>query len=263
MDRPSMEGNGKVKFDLIMPTTGKHPHILNSLISFRHIPFPYTFYLSIEGDTWPKAVNLAFAETKNDVILMDDDIIFHPDTFKNLEEYYDDAEIFGFRLMRLDGQVQPSGIEDVPAVCKKLKCPFRTPHYNHGPNWAVSEKPLYVGYLSTSLCIIKRQVIEKIQMREDWPGMLFEDNDFMFRAVDAGFRILFIPNEAIHLGSMTKRHDPDFAMKQHFNWVKLKQLHPDLMKYAFVKPYKEEEDARIGTEVHGSPVEGETREDSG
>ncbi len=74
-----------MKFDILMPTTGKHPHVLDALISLQQLPFPYNLYVTIEGNTWPKAVNIGFSKTKNDVILMDDDTIVFEETFKDFE----------------------------------------------------------------------------------------------------------------------------------------------------------------------------------
>lgn len=238
-----MEGNGKMNFDLIMPTVGR-PHILDSLRSLHHIPFPYRFFLIMEGSSWPEAINIGFKQTTNDIILMDDDVIILEDTFKDFEQYYEDADVFGFRMMMPMGGnelgVIPLGIDDVPKTCTPA-CP-RWPHISHGLGVAALDKPVYCGYVSTSFCVIKRHVVEKVQIREGWPGHLFEDNDFMFRVVEAGFRILYVPNQIIHLGSMTKRHMPDFTMKQHFNFVKLKEYHPDWMKYSFIVPLHDEEE---------------------
>jgi GT2 family glycosyltransferase len=134
---------------------------------------------------------------------MDDDIRLSEDTFKYIEKHYDDADIFGFKLFYEDGTIQHAG-----GFC-------RDKMLGHA-GWKqrdneVFNDPYYCCHVTTSLIYIKRSVLDKLKgMDTSYKGYQFEDVDFNFRALKAGFKLLYTPGPAIHLESASKSSLPDF-----------------------------------------------------
>ena len=187
--------------DVIIPTLGKvnpksHPFICFE--NLHHIPWPYWLHVITGGKTWAQAINIGLKQTSgNDVILMDDDVFINHETFKKVNEYYDYADIFGFKLFFPDGKIQHAG-----GI-------VRNQGIGH-IGWRSEDDqkyndPLYVCHVTTSLIYIKRHVLDKLGGMTVMPGQQMEDVDFNFRAIKEGFKILYIPSPAIHMESATKR----------------------------------------------------------
>lgn len=186
--------------DIIIPSLKKE-HAWNCIESLRHIPFGYRLHLMTEGKSWPEAINSGIKESTGDVLFMDDDIQVLPETFKDFESYYPKADIFGFKLLFPNRFIQHAG-----------GCVNRNNlgHYGHGAS-AGFDEPTYVSHVTASLMYVKRSVIDKIGgIAIDYPGDQFEDVDFNLRAINAGFKILYVPGEAIHSESQTKKQDVKF-----------------------------------------------------
>lgn len=208
--------------DVVIPSKGQR-QLLKCLESLRHIPFPYTLYLELGGTSWPEAVNAGLKAGRRDVILMDDDVEVLPETFEGFDKYYPHADIFGFKLLFPDGRLQHSGGMVTPEVV--------------GHRFEDADQAAYMSHVTTSLCFIKRRVLDRQLMAEDYPGCQFEDVDFNFRAVDAGFRVLYVPSPAIHCESTTKSTEPGFNEDL---WRNLEELRRrfDLAKYVGVQPFQ-------------------------
>jgi GT2 family glycosyltransferase len=212
--------------DIIIPSKGEK-HLLECLKSLRFIPFPYKLYLVMEGSGWPEAVNIGFRQSKNDVILMDDDVRILPGTFTDFERYLPYADIFGFKLLYENGTVQHGGALITPQDMR-----------HRSEKWGDNTTfPAYMSHVTTSLCYIKRKVINNIKIAEDYPGYQFEDVDFNFRAIDAGYKILYVPNKAIHYETLTKNKFADFFEKNNLNYEELKKRH-DFSKYVGIQPFQ-------------------------
>lgn len=204
--------------DVIIPTRMKG-HVASSLPLLRHIPWPIKLHLVTEGRDWWEAVNIGLAERTpgNDVLLMDDDVFLKADTLSTVDEHYSEAECFGFKLLYPDGKIQHGGgiVHDSERV--------------HHMGWGQKDtgqcdRLLYVCHLTTSLIYIKNDVIERLGgMAEDYPGMQFEDVDFCFRAIQAGLRLLYLPQAAVHLQSATKKARPDFMEKLKLNEAEIQR----------------------------------------
>lgn len=173
-----------------------------------------------DGESWPKAVNIGLADVKGrDVVLMDDDVIISPRTFQFMDELYDKADIFGFKLWFPDGTLQHAGglLDDGTMIRHR---------FYKMPDNGQAEKPCYLPHVTTSLCYIKAKVIESLGgFSEDYPGMQFEDVDFCFRAIKAGFKILYTPGPAIHMESFSKKHLPMFNIQCTKNLLELHKRH--------------------------------------
>lgn len=217
--------------EVIIPTLRK-THAFSCFDKLHNIPWPYKLHVITTGKTWAEAINIGLKQSdkKNDVILMDDDVFITPDTFKNVEAYYDDADIFGFKLLFPDGEIQHAGgivrDENIGHIGFQKQ------------DQGQFDQPQYVCHATTSLIYIKRHVLDSIEgMVEDIPGIQMEDVDFNFRALKAGFKILQLPGSAIHLQSASKRFIEGFDEKVGFAYAEIKKRH--FADPAFVKTVQE------------------------
>lgn len=202
--------------DVVIPTMGK-PHAIKSLSLLRYIPWPIRLILVPEGKNWWEAVNIGFAEVgSNDVILMDDDVFLRADTFKFVDKHYDQADIFGFKLLYPDGKtVQHAGGKVKDSGIFHMGNGQPNDDYNH---------PLYCCHVTTSLTYIKNHVLRVLGgMATDYPGLQYEDVDWSFRAIKAGFKLLYTPGEAIHLETASKRMIPGYVQKFNDNYMELRK----------------------------------------
>ena len=202
-----------MKVDVIIPSLGKS-HAFDALKSLKHLPFGIRLHLVTEGNSWPKAINIGLSESTGDVLLMDDDVRILPDTFTDLNIYYDKADIFGFKLLFEDGRIQHAG------GFSRDGC---LGHIGFG-QYKGFDVPYYTCHNTASLLYIKRHVVEKLMgMSMDFKGVQFEDVDFSFRALKEGFKILYIPNKALHLESQTKKESPEFNERMFENYNALRK----------------------------------------
>lgn len=223
--------------DVIIPTLGKvspksHPFICFENLHF--IPWPSYLHVVTGGKTWAEAINLGLTKTSgNDVILLDDDVFINDKTFSLVNEYYDKADIFGFKLLFPDKKVQHAGgivrQEGIGHIGWKAD------------DDGSYDKPLYVCHVTTSCIYIKRHVLDVLKGMSIMPGQQMEDVDFNFRALKAGFKILYLPSPAIHMESATKRFFPEFQKDISRAYMDLRQRHfndPEFVK--FVSSYPKE-----------------------
>jgi len=204
----------KLTFDILLPTTFDTPLIMKCLESFRYIPYDYKLHVITEG-TWAESVNKGFSRTNRDVLLIDDDIEVTPNTFNSdFEKYLKMADIIGFKLVYDNMRINSAGC-DVTTNPNKIMPRFRMmPEHT-----AKADEAAFMSHVTTSFIYIKRRVIHAgIVMEENWPGYLYEDVDFTWKAFDAGFKILYIPHRVIHHGTQTKMRKQDFweGMKKNF-----------------------------------------------
>lgn len=209
--------------DVIIPTLRK-PHAFICLSQLRYMPWPINLHLIPEGRTWPEAVNIGFDEVKagpgNDVVLMDDDVFIEPTTFSLLKAYYDEADLFGFKLRHADGSIQHAG-----SMWHKGQVVHR--------GWGEADqgqydKPIYCCHVTTSLIYIKNSALEILGgMARDYEGMQYEDVDFNFRALKAGLKIMYLPGPATHLESASKKFLAGFGDGMTKNKLELYRRHVD------------------------------------
>ncbi len=146
---------------------------------------------------------------------MDDDIRLLPESLLK-KPWILDADIVGFKLLLPTQRIQHAG---------GIYQQGEITHRGYGQiDMGQFKEPQYVCHVTTSMAFIKRKVFEKIGLfAEDYPGLQFEDVDFSFRALKAGFKILYWPSPVIHLESQTKRTLPEFNERFLDNYVELKR----------------------------------------
>lgn len=209
--------------EVIIPTVGhiyntSHPY--NCFSRLRHFPFPIRLHVVTGGKSWAEAINIGLSQTlrESDVILMDDDVFIYENTFDSLGKYYDRGDIFGFRLLYPDGTIQHAGGAIDGQMIGHIG-------YKQPPS-EITDDPYYVCHATTSLIYIKREVINSLGgMATDIPGIQFEDVDFSFRAIKEGFKILQLPNTAVHIESATKSTMPKFVERASIAFEEIKKRH--------------------------------------
>ncbi len=212
--------------DVVIPTKKTSPFFDASIDSLKYIPFPYKLHLITKGTSWAEAINIGFGESENDVLIMDDDTILEPDTFRNFKPI---GDITGFKLRGGDGKINHAGsyveISDF-SYCNAPVSPYfpETPdivincHAGFGHLSEDITEPIEVPHCTASLLYIKKNVWQKLHgIATDYPGYQYEDVDFSFRALKEGFKIVCLPNEAIHHLGATKGSDPNFPQKMSVN----------------------------------------------
>lgn len=205
--------------DIIIPTL-RRTHAFSCFDKLHNVPWPYKLHVITTGKTWAEAINIGLKQTdkKNDVILMDDDVFITPDTLKGVRANFDDADIFGFKLLFPDGEIQHAG----GIVREENIGHIGFQEEDHGQ----FDQPYYVCHATTSLVYIKRHVLDSLNgMAEDIPGIQMEDVDFSFRALKAGFKIMYLPGSAVHLQSASKRFINGFDEKVGLAYAEIKKRH--------------------------------------
>jgi GT2 family glycosyltransferase len=190
-----------------MPTL-LQPHAQAAFDSLQYLPFPYTLHTITDKGKWPDLINIGLKRSTmgNDILIMDDDVRVHPDTFKRFAEYYDKADIFGFKLLFADGTIQHGG-----GIYLGDGCITHRFHRQHDREM----QPAYVCHVTASLMYIKDEVIQDLRRMEKFSGEQFEDVDWNWRAIKRGFKVMFLPDAATHLESGTKGSNPTFQAEMH------------------------------------------------
>ena len=188
--------------DVIIPTL-MQPHAQAAFDSLKYLPFDYTLHTITEKGKWPDLINIGLRrrDDGNDVLIMDDDVRLHANTFRSFVKEYDMADIFGFKLLFADGTIQHGG-----GVYLGNGCITHREHKK--PNREMN--PAYVCHVTASLMYIKGHVIDDLRRMEKFSGEQFEDVDWNWRALKRGYKIMFLPDSATHLESGTKGSNPEF-----------------------------------------------------
>lgn len=190
--------------NVLMPTLGmKGTAAVDSLV---HAPFEVNvIQSSVNG--WAAAMNDCLTRrVPGDCLIMDDDVLVLPHTFDLLEQHYNDADVFGFRLLYPDGRLQHDG-------------GYVTPVAGAGHIFDDGQQPTYTQYVTASLCYVKAHVFDQVPAFNEWPGVQWEDVAFCLDAWRAGLRVLYLPGEAIHEETGTKRADTRLSERFGINAV--------------------------------------------
>lgn len=201
--------------NVIVPTLRKY-HAFTLLESLHYIPFPIHLILESEGSNWAQAINngLKKINSQGDVLLIDDDVELFEHTFFFLKNAYDKADIFGFKLLFPNGKVQHGGgvafhVEQSPDDQVSFTHIGFHESNSFNPD-VIFNKKMYVCHVTASLMYIKRPVINSLKGMHEFDGQQFEDVDFSMRALKNGYKIMYLPGEAVHSESATKSQESDF-----------------------------------------------------
>jgi GT2 family glycosyltransferase len=213
--------------DIVIPSLGKK-RLLDAIISLTHIPFEYRLHVVLNMK-FEEGINEGIRRSKRDLLFMDDDVILTENTFNNLEEYKKHADIIGFKLCFPNGLIQHGGISYVNN---------QLGHYGYmQKDEGQCDTPQYVIGVTGALIYVKRHVIETIGgYATDYTGVQFVDVDFCLRAIRSGFRILYVPNMAIHDEQFGKNSDMEYLERLNTNYQELRvrhldQIHSLLLQY--------------------------------
>jgi GT2 family glycosyltransferase len=213
-----------IMIDVIIPTK-LYPHYKKCIQALKeNTPVPYRLFLVTEGDSWPQAVNKGIEksmDSDNDIVIMDDDIEVLPQWLDKIDEYKKKADMIGFKLLYPNGRIYSAGGKIVYTIKNRLL--GLRPYGVLQRGWLERDgankygKAEYVPHVTASLVYIRKYVLKEIQFDESFPGMQYEDTDFCYKALIKGYKIMYIPNKAIHHSSLTKRRDPLFSDKLTLN----------------------------------------------
>lgn len=192
------------RVDVLMPTLGMQgTETVDALTE--HAPFKFDLITSsVPG--WSAAINdcLRRRTPGHDVLIIDDDVTVLPSTFDRLARYLKVADVIGFKLLFPDYNLQHGG-----GMVTMLG---RTGHIMYQ-----EDMPSYVAYVTASLCYIKEEVLGAVAPLNVWEGVQWEDVALCLDAWEAGYRVAYVPDPAIHKETATKKHDPKFWEKFEIN----------------------------------------------
>lgn len=164
-----------------------------------------------------KAVNTGFAATRKkcDVILVNSDIVAHPDWIESLQygayEFGVDTGIVGPKLLYPDGRIQSAGTHRNTEVPDFFDHYYRFQDSNYGP----ANIPQYCLATTGACMYIKREVLNNVGTLDEKFQFAFEDVDICLRAWEEGYRTLYFPAATLtHVESATRAKNKTMSEKE-------------------------------------------------
>lgn len=159
------------------------------------------------------------------VVILNDDMETVGDCFSTLlEKLKNDstAGCAGCQLLNPDGSVQQS-VYRLPSLSVLFNQAFflgrvfpNSNYFSDYKNWAHDEER-YVESIAGACMMFPRAVIDKIGLMDENYFIYAEDADLCRRVLDAGWKIIFIPEaRMIHYGGTSMKKIGDMAMSQSF-----------------------------------------------
>ncbi|MHA1595153.1 MAG: glycosyltransferase family 2 protein [Candidatus Baldrarchaeia archaeon] len=150
---------------------------------------------NVKNEGWCKAINKGLNLAKGDIIIFSNhDVNYSKNSIRKIVNYllsYNDVGICQFFSLL------PSGDPDV-AACYLDPLGYA---YNF-----LTSRPCFVSFGEAVAIAIKRDVIKKIGGLDEDYFIEYEDQDFCWRALLAGYKILFVPEATVthYRGSVEK-----------------------------------------------------------
>jgi GT2 family glycosyltransferase/glycosyltransferase involved in cell wall biosynthesis len=150
---------------------------------------------------------IAAADPRDDVVLLNSDVVAQPDWLASLQfaaHSSDDIGIVGAKLLYPDGRIQHAGVHRNLGAPQWFDHRYRFKPADHGPA-NVTGPVLAV----TGACMyVRREVVDAIGMLDERYPMAYEDVDWCLRAWQAGYRVLYYaPATLEHRESVTRGTD--------------------------------------------------------
>jgi GT2 family glycosyltransferase len=136
---------------------------------------------------WPVAANDVLDRSENDVLFIDDDIEFLPDSFSHFQNYKERADILGFSLHH-----PANGTWEL----QNAGCMYFADG-NRNDSMEGNEAH-YIAHVTASCMYIHRRVVQSGLRFPVWDGVYSEDLAFTLEAWLRGFRVAHIPGVVRH-----------------------------------------------------------------
>lgn len=170
-----------------------------------------------ENGGFAKAVNtgLDAANQKHDVVLLNSDIVAHPDWLEALQygayEFGTDTGIVGPKLLYPDGRIQSAGSHRNTDAPQWFDHYYRFQDANYGP----ANIPQYCLAITGACLYIKREFMDYVGTLDDKFQFAYEDVDWCLRGWESGYRTLYFPAATLtHVESATRPKNKTIGEKE-------------------------------------------------
>lgn len=142
---------------------------------------------NVENEGWCKAINSGLIKTQGDIIIFSNhDVIYSADAISKVTSHLNNNHDIGICQFN---SLLPSGEPDVAAA-------FLDP-LGYAYSFLV-DRPTLVSFGEAVAIAIKRDVINRVGNLDNDYFIEYEDQDFCWRALLHGFKILYIPDAIVH-----------------------------------------------------------------
>lgn len=140
-----------------------------------------------ENEGWCKAINAGLVKTQGDIIIFSNhDVIYSTDAITKVISHLNSNNDIGICQFN---SLLPSGDPDVAAA-------FLDPlGYAYS---FLADRPTLVSFGEAVAIAIKRDVINRVGNLDNDYFIEYEDQDFCWRALLYGFKILYVPDAIVH-----------------------------------------------------------------
>jgi len=164
-----------------------------------------------------RAVNtgLNAANKKNDIVLINNDIVAHPNWLEALQygayEFGLDVGVVGPKLLYPDGRIQSGGSFRNTEVPEFFDHYYRFQDSNYGP----ANIPHYCLGVTGACMYIKREFIDYVGILDEGFPFAFEDMDWCLRGWEAGYRSLYFPAATLtHVESASRAKNKTMSERE-------------------------------------------------
>ena len=140
-----------------------------------------------ENVGWCKAINQGLAQAKGEIVVFSNhDVIYSEDAISKVVAHLGGDEVVGICQFN---SLLPSGEPDVAAS-------YLDP-LGYAYSFLVTA-PTFVSFGEAVAIAIKKEVVERIGNLDEDYFIEYEDQDYCWRALLCGYKILFVPDAVVH-----------------------------------------------------------------